>query len=59
MTVDLQIPMSIQDFDKLTEKRITEIIELQEERLKEKARRMEELQRQQEREAARRNILRK
>ena len=59
MTVDLQIPISVEEFDAMTEKRIVRMIEIQSERLKEKQRRLQEEQKEAERESARNQILRK
>lgn len=59
MTVDLQIPISVEEFDSMTEKRIMRLIHIQTERLEEKHRRMEEERRKAERESTRKQILRK
>lgn len=59
MTIDYQIPISIEEFDKLTEKRIMRMIDIQSKRLEEKAKRMEEERKRAEREAARNRIVRK
>lgn len=59
MAIDYQIPISISDFDKLTEKRIMQLIEIQGERLEEKRRRMEEERKAAERKAARNSIMKK
>lgn len=59
MTIDYQIPISITDFDNLSEKRINRLIEIQSERLEEKNRRIEKERREAERAAARNKIMRK
>lgn len=59
MTVDLQIPISVEEFDAMTEKRIVRMIQIQSERLEEKHRRMEEERKKAERESARNRIMRK
>ena len=59
MTIDYQIPMSIEDFDKLTERRIMRLIKIQSKRLEEKAARMEEERKKAEREAARKASMKK
>lgn len=59
MTVDLQIPISVEEFDAMTEKRIMRMIRIQSERLEEKHRRMEEERKRAERESARKKIMHK
>lgn len=59
MTVDYQIPISVEEFDAMTEKRILRLIEIQGERLEEKARRLEKERKEAERKAAKNAILRK
>lgn len=59
MTVDLQIPISVEEFDAMTEKRIMRMINAQTERLEEKHKRMEAERLKAERESARKQIMRK
>ena len=59
MTIDYKIPISIEEFDKLTEKRIDRMIEIQRERMELQNRRMDEERREAERLAARKAIMRK
>lgn len=59
MTVDLQIPISVEEFDSMTEKRIMRMITAQTERLEEKRRRMEAERLKAERDSTRNKILRK
>lgn len=59
MAVDYQIPISIEEFDNLTEKRIMRLIEIQDRRLEEKRRRIEEERKKAERESARNSIMKK
>ena len=59
MTIDYKIPISIEEFDKLTEKRIDRMIEIQRERMEIQNRRMDEERREAERLAARKAIMRK
>lgn len=57
--MDLQVPMSVEEFDNMTEKRIMRIIDAQAKRLEEKHKRMEEERKKAERESARNKIMRK
>ena len=59
MTIDYKIPISIEEFDKLTEKRIDRMIEIQRERMELQNRSMDEERREAERLAARKAIMRK
>lgn len=59
MTLDYQIPITLSEFDNMTEKRIMRLIKLQQERLEDKNKRMEMERQMAEKEAARSAILRK
>ena len=59
MTVDLQIPISLEEFDSMTEKRIMRIINAQTERLEQKRKRMESERLKADRESARKRIMSK
>lgn len=59
MTLDYQIPITLTEFDSLTEKRIMRLIEIQQERLEDKNKRMELERKIAEKEATRNAILMK